>query len=59
MYASSPYFVKLNFGHSCVQLLHSSMSMLFLYREAYPTCQVCAVTLGYDVAKLMYLDKER
>ncbi|GAA6224346.1 CSC1-like protein 2 [Lates japonicus] len=27
--------------------------------EAYPTCRVCAVTLGYDVAKLMYLDKER
>ncbi|KAM8726302.1 CSC1-like protein 1 [Acanthopagrus schlegelii] len=29
------------------------------FTEAYPTCQVCAVTLGYDVAKLMYLDKER
>uniref|UniRef100_A0A8C7YNN9 Transmembrane protein 63A n=1 Tax=Oryzias sinensis TaxID=183150 RepID=A0A8C7YNN9_9TELE len=27
--------------------------------EAYPTCQVCAVTLGYDVARLMHLDKER
>ncbi|XP_050927888.1 LOW QUALITY PROTEIN: CSC1-like protein 1 [Lates calcarifer] len=27
--------------------------------EAYPTCRVCAVTLGYDVAKVMYLDKER
>ncbi|XP_040920333.1 CSC1-like protein 1 isoform X2 [Toxotes jaculatrix] len=27
--------------------------------EAYPACQVCAVTLGYDVAKLMHLDKER
>uniref|UniRef100_A0A671WZR2 Transmembrane protein 63A n=1 Tax=Sparus aurata TaxID=8175 RepID=A0A671WZR2_SPAAU len=23
------------------------------FTEAYPTCQVCAVTLGYDVAKLM------
>uniref|UniRef100_A0A8D0D6R7 Transmembrane protein 63A n=1 Tax=Sander lucioperca TaxID=283035 RepID=A0A8D0D6R7_SANLU len=32
---------------------------LVLYREAYPSCQVCAVTLGYDVAKLMHLDKER
>ncbi|XP_035534092.1 CSC1-like protein 1 [Morone saxatilis] len=29
------------------------------FSEAYPTCKVCAVTLGYDVAKLMYLDKER
>ncbi|KAM3602747.1 uncharacterized protein V6R79_010001 [Siganus canaliculatus] len=29
------------------------------FREAYPSCQVCSVTLGYDVAKLMYLDKER
>ncbi|KAM6906553.1 CSC1-like protein 1 isoform 1-T2 [Lycodopsis pacificus] len=29
------------------------------FTEAYPTCRVCAVTLGYDVAKLMYLDKER
>ncbi|XP_027896045.1 CSC1-like protein 1 isoform X1 [Xiphophorus couchianus] len=29
------------------------------FMEAYPSCQVCAVTLGYDVAKLMYLDKER
>uniref|UniRef100_A0A3Q3MQ41 Transmembrane protein 63A n=1 Tax=Mastacembelus armatus TaxID=205130 RepID=A0A3Q3MQ41_9TELE len=29
------------------------------FTEAYPTCQVCAVTLGYDVAKLMHLDKER
>uniref|UniRef100_A0A8C4EJP9 Transmembrane protein 63A n=1 Tax=Dicentrarchus labrax TaxID=13489 RepID=A0A8C4EJP9_DICLA len=47
--------VTLNGGH----FLHSSMSVLFLYREAYPTCKVCAVTLGYDVAKLMYLDKER
>ncbi|XP_070781567.1 CSC1-like protein 1 [Enoplosus armatus] len=27
--------------------------------EAYPSCRVCAVTLGYDVAKLMHLDKER
>ncbi|XP_056150264.1 CSC1-like protein 1 [Lampris incognitus] len=27
--------------------------------EAYPTCQVSAVTLGYNVAKLMHLDKER
>ncbi|XP_042359515.1 CSC1-like protein 1 [Plectropomus leopardus] len=27
--------------------------------EAYPSCRVCAVTLGYDVSKLMYLDKER
>ncbi|KAM9704325.1 CSC1-like protein 1 [Menidia menidia] len=27
--------------------------------DAYPSCQVCAVTLGYDVAKLMHLDKER
>uniref|UniRef100_A0A8C5A946 Transmembrane protein 63A n=1 Tax=Gadus morhua TaxID=8049 RepID=A0A8C5A946_GADMO len=27
--------------------------------EAYPTCQVTAVTLGYDVAKLIQLDKER
>ncbi|XP_074541864.1 CSC1-like protein 1 [Halichoeres trimaculatus] len=29
------------------------------FEEAYPTCRVCAVTLGYDVAKLMHLDKER
>uniref|UniRef100_UPI0037E8B643 CSC1-like protein 1 n=1 Tax=Semicossyphus pulcher TaxID=241346 RepID=UPI0037E8B643 len=29
------------------------------FTEAYPSCRVCAVTLGYDVAKLMYLDKER
>uniref|UniRef100_A0A8C9ZL82 Transmembrane protein 63A n=1 Tax=Sander lucioperca TaxID=283035 RepID=A0A8C9ZL82_SANLU len=29
------------------------------FTEAYPSCQVCAVTLGYDVAKLMHLDKER
>ncbi|KAM4633921.1 CSC1-like protein 1 [Polymixia lowei] len=29
------------------------------FAEAYPTCQVCAVTLGYDVAKLLHLDKER
>ncbi|XP_061602643.1 CSC1-like protein 1 [Cololabis saira] len=29
------------------------------FTEAYPTCEVCAVTLGYDVAKLMHLDKER
>lgn len=27
--------------------------------EAYPSCQVCDVTLGFDVAKLMHLDKER
>ncbi|XP_071775116.1 CSC1-like protein 1 [Centroberyx gerrardi] len=27
--------------------------------EAYPSCRVCAVTLAYDVAKLMHLDKER
>lgn len=59
MYGNFPHFVKLIFGHNSVHLLHSSMSVLFLYREAYPTCQVCAVTLGYDVAKLMYLDKER
>uniref|UniRef100_A0A4W6EMJ9 Transmembrane protein 63A n=1 Tax=Lates calcarifer TaxID=8187 RepID=A0A4W6EMJ9_LATCA len=36
-----------------------TVSLLFLFREAYPTCRVCAVTLGYDVAKVMYLDKER
>ncbi|CAL8313656.1 unnamed protein product [Boreogadus saida] len=29
------------------------------FTEAYPTCQVTAVTLGYDVAKLIQLDKER
>ncbi|XP_013867404.1 CSC1-like protein 1 [Austrofundulus limnaeus] len=29
------------------------------FTEAYPTCQVYDVTLGYDVAKLMHLDKER
>ncbi|KAG7275619.1 hypothetical protein CRUP_021946 [Coryphaenoides rupestris] len=29
------------------------------FMEAYPTCQVSAVTLGYDVAKLMHLDNER
>nr|XP_046228845.1 CSC1-like protein 1 isoform X2 [Scatophagus argus] len=29
------------------------------FTEAYPSCQVCAVTLGYNVAKLMHLDKER
>ncbi|XP_039980637.1 CSC1-like protein 1 [Xiphias gladius] len=29
------------------------------FTEAYPCHQVCAVTLGYDVAKLMNLEKER
>ncbi|XP_047430391.1 CSC1-like protein 1 [Mugil cephalus] len=29
------------------------------FTEAYPSVQVCAVTLGYNVAKLMHLDKER
>ncbi|XP_076016246.1 CSC1-like protein 1 isoform X2 [Genypterus blacodes] len=29
------------------------------FTEAYPSCRVCAVTLGYDVTKLMYLDKEK
>ncbi|KAM9840204.1 CSC1-like protein 1 [Aulostomus maculatus] len=29
------------------------------FMEAYPSCRVCAVTLGYDVAKIMHLDKER
>uniref|UniRef100_A0A672GVX9 CSC1-like protein 2 n=1 Tax=Salarias fasciatus TaxID=181472 RepID=A0A672GVX9_SALFA len=29
------------------------------FTEAYPSCQVCAVTLAYDVSKLMQLDKER
>lgn len=29
------------------------------FTEAYPSCQVCAVTLGYGVSKLMHLDKER
>ncbi|KAJ3607255.1 hypothetical protein NHX12_026767 [Muraenolepis orangiensis] len=29
------------------------------FMEAYPSCQVTTVTLGYDVAKLMQLDKER
>uniref|UniRef100_A0A4W5MT99 Transmembrane protein 63A n=1 Tax=Hucho hucho TaxID=62062 RepID=A0A4W5MT99_9TELE len=29
------------------------------FTEAYPTCRVCEVHLTYDVAKLMYLDKER
>ncbi|XP_017291496.1 CSC1-like protein 1 [Kryptolebias marmoratus] len=29
------------------------------FKEAYPTCDVCAVTLGYNVARLMNLDKER
>ncbi|XP_010737593.2 CSC1-like protein 1 [Larimichthys crocea] len=29
------------------------------FKEAYPSCKLSAVTLGYDVAKLMYLDKER
>ncbi|CAL8313659.1 unnamed protein product [Lota lota] len=29
------------------------------FTEAYPTCQVTAVTMGYDVAKLIQLDKER
>ncbi|XP_062267137.1 CSC1-like protein 1 [Platichthys flesus] len=29
------------------------------FTEAYPTCEVCAVTLGYDVTKLMSLDQER
>uniref|UniRef100_A0A8C5NEZ4 CSC1-like protein 1 n=1 Tax=Gouania willdenowi TaxID=441366 RepID=A0A8C5NEZ4_GOUWI len=27
--------------------------------EAYPNCTVCDVTLGYDVKRLIYLDKER
>uniref|UniRef100_A0A8C4GMF9 Transmembrane protein 63A n=1 Tax=Dicentrarchus labrax TaxID=13489 RepID=A0A8C4GMF9_DICLA len=44
---------------SKIKDLRRDTVMLFLYREAYPTCKVCAVTLGYDVAKLMYLDKER
>ncbi|XP_029281648.1 CSC1-like protein 1 [Cottoperca gobio] len=29
------------------------------FTEAYPSCRVCAVTLGYNVAKLMHLDKEK
>ncbi|XP_037541322.1 CSC1-like protein 1 [Nematolebias whitei] len=29
------------------------------FTEAYPSCEVRDVTLGYNVAKLMYLDKER
>ncbi|KAM8831594.1 CSC1-like protein 1 [Spinachia spinachia] len=29
------------------------------FTDAYPSCRVCAVTLGYNVAKLMHLDKER
>ncbi|XP_034436745.1 CSC1-like protein 1 isoform X1 [Hippoglossus hippoglossus] len=29
------------------------------FTEAYPNCEVCAVTLGYDVTKLMSLDQER
>uniref|UniRef100_A0A8C2ZAJ2 Transmembrane protein 63A n=1 Tax=Cyclopterus lumpus TaxID=8103 RepID=A0A8C2ZAJ2_CYCLU len=29
------------------------------FTEAYPSCRVCAVTLGYDVSTLMHLDKER
>ncbi|XP_033846656.1 CSC1-like protein 1 [Periophthalmus magnuspinnatus] len=29
------------------------------FTDAYPTCRVCDVTLGFDVAKLMHLDKER
>uniref|UniRef100_A0A8C6KUC6 Transmembrane protein 63A n=1 Tax=Nothobranchius furzeri TaxID=105023 RepID=A0A8C6KUC6_NOTFU len=29
------------------------------FREAYPQWRVCSVTLAYDVAKLMHLDKER
>uniref|UniRef100_A0AAV2KDL4 CSC1/OSCA1-like N-terminal transmembrane domain-containing protein n=1 Tax=Knipowitschia caucasica TaxID=637954 RepID=A0AAV2KDL4_KNICA len=28
------------------------------FTEAYPTCRVCDVTLGFDVSKLMHLDKE-
>lgn len=28
-------------------------------REAYPSCEVCTVTLVYNVTKLMHLDKER
>lgn len=57
--------MKLNFGldalyFTCYQkYFHSSMSILVLNREAYPSCQVRAVTLSYDVAKLMHLDKER
>jgi len=44
--------------NSC-EPLYWSLPALFVRREAYPSCQVCAVTLGYDVAKLMHLDKER
>ncbi|XP_059212800.1 CSC1-like protein 1 isoform X2 [Centropristis striata] len=29
------------------------------FTEAYPSCRVRAVTLGYDVSKLMHLDKEK
>ncbi|XP_028295824.1 CSC1-like protein 1 [Gouania willdenowi] len=29
------------------------------FTEAYPNCTVCDVTLGYDVKRLIYLDKER
>lgn len=29
------------------------------FLEAYPSCQVYDVTVGFDVAKLMHLDKER
>uniref|UniRef100_A0A8C6TRU7 Transmembrane protein 63A n=1 Tax=Neogobius melanostomus TaxID=47308 RepID=A0A8C6TRU7_9GOBI len=28
------------------------------FTEAYPSCRVCDVTLAFDVAKLMHLDKE-
>ncbi|XP_068199425.1 CSC1-like protein 1 [Antennarius striatus] len=29
------------------------------FTEAYPSCTVCAVTLAYNVRKVIYLDKER
>uniref|UniRef100_A0A673CEC8 CSC1-like protein 1 n=1 Tax=Sphaeramia orbicularis TaxID=375764 RepID=A0A673CEC8_9TELE len=42
-----------------LHILQTISVFLPLTKHAYPTCRVCAVTLGYNVAKLMHLDKER
>lgn len=40
-------------------LFPSSLLLLPGHRDAYPTCEVVEVQLCYDVAKLIYLCKER
>ncbi|KAJ3606815.1 hypothetical protein NHX12_026334 [Muraenolepis orangiensis] len=52
---------KLLWLHTVFAVLYLILTVAVLrhYTEAYPSCQVTTVTLGYDVAKLMQLDKER